>query len=86
MDKNDCLKRAKAAINGPRAQDYGDAKDNFKNIAMMWSVILGTEVNAVQAILCMDAVKTCRLINNPAHEDSWIDKAGYSALGAEISE
>ena len=31
----------------------------------------------------MDWVKTARLLNDLSHEDSWVDKAGYSALGAE---
>jgi hypothetical protein len=34
----------------------------------------------------MDWVKTSRLIETIDHEDSWIDKAGYTALGAEFIE
>jgi hypothetical protein len=32
----------------------------------------------------MDWVKTSRLVESIDHEDSWIDKAGYTALGAEF--
>jgi hypothetical protein len=32
----------------------------------------------------MDWVKTSRLLETINHEDSWIDKAGYTALGAEF--
>jgi hypothetical protein len=32
----------------------------------------------------MDWVKTCRALKSPELEDSWIDKAGYSAIGAEL--
>jgi hypothetical protein len=34
----------------------------------------------------MDWVKTARLLNSQDHDDSWMDKAGYSALGSEFSE
>ena len=36
--------------------------------------------------LMMDWVKSARLIETIDHEDSWIDKAGYSALGAEHTD
>jgi hypothetical protein len=32
----------------------------------------------------MGWVKTSRLIETIDHKDSWIDKAGYTALGAEF--
>ena len=35
--------------------------------------------------LMMDWVKTSRLIESIDHVDSWIDKAGYTALGAELT-
>jgi hypothetical protein len=33
----------------------------------------------------MDWVKTARLLNTLDHEDSWIDKCGYSAIGGSFS-
>jgi hypothetical protein len=36
--------------------------------------------------LMMDWVKTARLLNDIRHDDSWIDKCGYSALGGEFTE
>jgi hypothetical protein len=36
--------------------------------------------------LMMDWVKTSRLIETIGHEDSWVDKAGYTGLGAEFVE
>jgi hypothetical protein len=35
--------------------------------------------------LMMDWLKTCRLLSTLGHEDSWVDKAGYTALGAEFA-
>ena len=84
-DRMVLLDEAEATINGPRARDYGDVTDNFGRIAAGWSQILGVHVSLAQVALCMDWVKTCRLITSPDHRDSWIDKLGYSALGGEVS-
>lgn len=85
MTRDEVLNEALTIVNGDRASDYGDASENFARIAQGWSVILGTEVTLAQVALCMDWVKTARLIQSPDHLDSWIDKAGYSGLGAEVS-
>lgn len=79
------MDEAEATINGPRARDYGDAYENFSRIATGWGEILRVDVEPVQVALCMDWVKTCRLITSPHHRDSWIDKIGYSALGGEVA-
>jgi hypothetical protein len=34
--------------------------------------------------LMMDWVKTARLLETIDHNDSWIDKVGYSALGGSF--
>lgn len=84
-DRAVLLDEAEALINGPRHADYGDAAENFDRIAHGWAEILGHDVTRVQVALCMDWLKTCRLITSPDHRDSWIDKLGYSALGGEVS-
>jgi len=33
----------------------------------------------------MDWLKTARLLNDLDKADSWVDKCGYSALGAEFT-
>ena len=67
-----------------RGDKYGTPRDNFSRIARLWSVILDTDITPLQAALCMDAVKTARLCTTPEHWDSLVDKAGYSAVMAEI--
>ena len=90
MKRNDYLDTAKELINGNRAKDYGDAKDNFDRIATGWNVIVQdaftthNKITAKHVALMMDWVKTCRALKSPDLEDSWIDKAGYSAIGAEL--
>ena len=41
-------------------------------------------VTAKHVALMMDWVKTARLLETIDHEDSWVDKVGYSALGGSF--
>lgn len=84
-DRAVLLEEAEKLVNGQRHEDYGSASENFDRIAHGWSEILGQPVTRVQVALCMDWLKTCRLITSPDHRDSWIDKLGYTALGGEVS-
>jgi hypothetical protein len=83
MNRKEILEKAESLVNGPRAQDYGDAYDNHERIAKIWSVLLDKDVTVSQVYQCMVAVKLARLIVTPDHEDSWVDICGYSALGGE---
>jgi hypothetical protein len=78
------LEEAQALIYGARQTDYGDAFTFFSRVAAMWSVILDTPVTPEQVCLCMDALKTVRLLNQPTHRDSIIDKAGYAGCYEKV--
>lgn len=91
MKRGKILRQANDLINGDRAKDYGDAYDNHCRIADGWNVITRDALRThgcltpAHVALMMDWLKTCRLLNTVSHEDSWIDKAGYTALGAEFA-
>jgi len=80
------LREAERTIVYHRASEYGDAKGNFQKIANLWRDAFGWDVHPYQVALAMDLVKTARLTANPKHHDSWVDKAGYAGLGAEVVE
>jgi len=90
MKREEILQKAEKLINGPRAKDYGDAYENHARIADGWNVIVNGAMlshgylTPAHVILMMDWLKTSRLVETIDHEDSWIDKAGYTALGAEF--
>jgi hypothetical protein len=92
LKRDEVLDAAKKLINGPRAKDYGDAYENHGRIADGWNVIINGAlkshgyVTPAHVTLMMDWVKTSRLLETIDHEDSWIDKAGYTGLGAEFVE
>ena len=85
MNRSDVLSRAYNATTG-RVDLYGEPRATLGKTAELWTVLLGVQVEPYQVALCLDAMKTARILANPTHEDSWVDKAGYAALGAELSK
>jgi len=68
-----------------REEQYGDATENFAKIGRIWGALLDIEdIEPWQVALMMDSLKTVRLFKNPNHEDSWIDKQGYTHHGYEM--
>jgi hypothetical protein len=92
MNREDLLDDAWSKINGDREEEYGDVYNSFTTISMGWDIItknaLATHgcVSPMHVGLMMDWLKTSRLLVNINHEDSWIDKIGYSALSAEVAD
>lgn len=86
MNRSEILSTAESLINGDRAKDYGDASENFERIGKLWEPVLGVPVSAEQVALCLTQLKVARLITSPTHQDSWVDAAGYIALGGEIAQ
>lgn len=85
-DRKFFIDKAGELISGQRADDYGDATESFRRIAVIWSAILGVKVTAEQVAACMIGLKLGRLSNETSHEDSWVDIIGYAALGGEASK
>ena len=86
MNRREILEKADEFISASRDEIYGDPARNHERVAEMWSAILGIDVKAEEVALCMIAVKMSRLCQTPQHEDSWVDIAGYAALGGEIAD
>lgn len=84
MKREELLAAARAAVM-ERGQAYGPPGPFYARLARLWSVILDREVSAVEVVLCLDALKTARLLVNPGHVDSIVDKAGYAACLAEVA-
>ena len=85
MTRKEALDAAAQCVLQDRNGSYGEPENSFADIAALWSVILRSEVKTWEVALCLDAVKTARLMVNPTHADSWVDKCGYSACGAEVA-
>lgn len=85
LDAYQLLVKAQTTVK-ERGQDYGDVLENHHRIADLWSIILGHDVDPEQVALCMAGIKIARLIQTPTHADSWLDLAGYAAVGSECAK
>jgi hypothetical protein len=84
-DRDDLLGAAKELVNGDREDDYGEPLENHRRIAGMWSAITGHEYTPEMVALMMIGLKLARLSRRTNHFDSWVDVAGYAALGWEMA-
>lgn len=84
MNRSDILDTAKEYVTKDRADTHGDAESNFGLIAAYWSAHLNRNISPHDVAVMMTLMKLARMRSNPAHVDSAIDAAGYSALAGEI--
>ena len=88
MKALEALERAISLVTGRRAQDYGDAEASFQRIADGWNIIVRSadgDLTPAHVALMMDWMKSARLLQSINHADSWVDKAGYAGLGAQLA-
>jgi hypothetical protein len=84
MKAEELLEQA-ARVVARRRSIYGQPIDLFEQVAKRWSLVLGVEVTAAQAILCLIDLKAARLAHDPRHLDSITDIAGYAGCLAEVA-
>ena len=70
------LLEAYSLVHGVKRQSYGHPREDYGRVAQMMTAILGVEVTAAKAILCMIAVKISRECHCPKR-DNRVDGAGY---------
>lgn len=85
MRRDDILEAARQAVMIDRAATHGSAEDTFGMIAAIWSLRLGVAVTPARVAILLTDLKTCRAWGNPAHDDNWVDIAGYAACGGELA-
>lgn len=73
------LEEAQRLVYGDRGAAYGHPREDYTRTAKLWSALLGTEVTAAQAALCMIAVKLSRECHQHKR-DNLVDVAGYAAV------
>jgi hypothetical protein len=71
------LEEAQFLTRGNRNSDYGHPLDDYIRTAKIWSAILGIEITAEQAMLCMIGVKLSRQCHRPKR-DNLVDICGYA--------
>ncbi|QGJ87784.1 hypothetical protein SEA_BIANCATRI92_57 [Mycobacterium phage BiancaTri92] len=74
------LTTAEEIINGQRAQDYGDARENHIRIATLWQAYTGVEFTPEDVAVMMILLKIARFMENGYHQDTVVDIAGYAGV------
>ncbi len=76
------LTTAEELINGQRAKDYGDAKENHERIANLWNAYLQKPdmITHEDVAVMMILLKIARFMENGYHEDTVVDIAGYAGV------
>ncbi len=67
-----------------REKAYGPPERSFSMLQIFWSMALGRDLSPSQVVLLLTLLKASRLAWNEEQPDSWIDLAGYAALGAYL--
>ncbi|QDP44639.1 hypothetical protein SEA_NOTHINGSPECIAL_55 [Mycobacterium phage NothingSpecial] len=75
------LTKAEEIINGQRAKDYGDAKENHQRIADLWNAYISPDMFTPEDVaVMMILLKIARFMENGYHEDTVVDIAGYAGV------
>lgn len=89
LERTKVLEEAILITGGDRAVNYGRPESNNQRIADLWNTYIGgrgqpeAPLTAGDVTLMMVLLKVARLQNNPLHRDSFVDIAGYAAVGWE---
>lgn len=81
IKKETILEEAARLVNGPRRQEYGHPKENFKDIASMWNIYLreklpAMSITASDVTMMMTLLKVCRA-KQGYKRDTAADLCGY---------
>ena len=85
MNPEDLAAYAAKIVSNDRNDQYGHPLDNLDRAARIWSVILGSDVNAEQVALCMIGLKIARQVHKPK-TDTVVDVMGYALTLHMIQE
>ena len=69
-----------------KGKDYGEPDVFMRQLADVWSTMLGVTLEPNQVVAMMVAFKTIRACNNPSHADSFVDICGYGRIGCNLSK
>lgn len=86
MNREECLNIAKECVTRDRQREYGSPENNFLRIAELWNIYLDfpNQITSVDVAAMLALLKIARISSGGAHEDNWVDLAGYAACGCEL--
>lgn len=86
--RREILAMVEGCVCKDRQNTYGDAEDNFANIASIANIVLADKLSkpldALDVAIFSACIKIARCRTSPRHLDNLIDLAGYAVCGAGI--
>lgn len=86
--RREALKMVEDCVCKNRQNAYGDAEDNFADIATFANIVLKNKLakplDALDVALFSACIKLARCKESPRHKDNLVDLAGYAACGIGI--
>ncbi|AOT25499.1 phosphofructokinase [Mycobacterium phage BabyRay] len=80
------LEEAQRLIHGERNKNYGHPRENFADIAALYSGYLGQPISDIDVANLMILMKIARVKGTGYHRDSFTDIAGYAGCVERIYE
>jgi len=80
------LQEAQRLIHGERNKNYGHPRENFADIAVLFTAYLDKEIDEIDVANLMILVKVARVKGTGYHRDSFTDIAGYAGCVERIYE
>lgn len=88
--RSDLLAQAQQTVDGDRDREFGDPLENMKCAAQLIGGYLGARrgdsIEAADVPILMALFKIARLAGKRGSTDSWLDLAGYAAVGYEVQQ
>jgi hypothetical protein len=89
MNTIDLEKEIKKKLREQKTKEYGDYRENFHILGMLWSVILKNklkqDVSPHEVSLCMTMLKLMRIAEN-YKTDSYLDASIYLDMAKELHQ
>lgn len=86
--RSELLASAQKTVDGDRDKEFGDPLENMKCAAQLIAGYMGARrgdsITAADVPVIMSLFKIARLAGNRGSKDSWLDLAGYAAIGFDV--
>lgn len=86
----DILAKATDLVGGARAEQHGNMRENFENIARLWNAWIAirkeptSELTAYDVAQMMSLLKKARTQSGAHNPDDFVDDAGYAACAGQV--
>jgi|TARA_Y100000310_G_scaffold342679_1_gene446898 hypothetical protein len=84
MRAADILQAAEKAVTHDRHVTYGEARDNMRLVANLWSAYLRCTITPEQVPILLALMKIARTQGGHGTDDNFIDLAGYAAIAGQL--